>query len=62
MYFREGFELEKLNMRGLKKHEGDIRISREKTRRVKSLGYFNVASPFQVEYLGYFAETEKFSE
>ncbi|KOX70700.1 hypothetical protein WN51_02124 [Melipona quadrifasciata] len=56
---KEGFESEKLNMRGLKEHEGDIRISRKKTRRVKSLGYFNVASPFQVEYLGYFAETEK---
>lgn len=46
MYFGRGFQLEKLNMRGLKEYEEDIRISRRKLGDLKRQDIFNVVCRF----------------
>lgn len=46
MYFGRGFQLEKLNMWGLKEHEEDIRISRGKIGGLRRQDIFNVVRRF----------------
>lgn len=58
MYFGRGFQLEKLNMGGLKEHEEDIRISRRKIGGLRRQDIFNVIC-LKLEYFGYFLEIEK---